>query len=49
MSKSKIFQNNNSNVKKGVYGLDRRWQASRLGNVAKNRGTRMFRKPKKTT
>jgi hypothetical protein len=46
MSKSKIFGNGNISVKKGVYGMDRRWRASRLGNIAKNRGTRMVRKPK---
>jgi hypothetical protein len=46
MSKSKIFRNCNLGVKKGVYGIDRRWRASRLENVNKNMGIRMVRKPK---
>ena len=36
------------NPKKGVFGMDMRWRASRLGNAAKNRGIMNIKKPKKT-
>jgi len=47
-SKSKINQPSGMNPKNGVYGMDMRWRASRLGNIAKNRGTKMIKKMKKT-
>ena len=48
MTKSNNFQQGGYNTKRGVYGMDRRWRASRMEGVAKNKGTRMVRKPKKS-
>jgi len=47
MTKSKIIKNGQVNPKDGVYGMDRRWRASRLEGAVKNRGTKMVRKPKR--
>lgn len=48
MSKKNYLQKGAIKTKNGVQSGNRRWTASRLESVVKNRGTKMVRKPKKS-
>ena len=47
MSKKKIIQNGEINIKGGVFSGNRRWSVSRMSSVSKKAGNKKTRKPKK--
>lgn len=48
MSKSNNINTGGVKPTRGVFGGDRRWRASRLGNAVKNRGIKNTKKAKKS-